>query len=293
MEGLTFRQGYFSDAAALAALADLLRDTFGIDISVQNGFGGPDPSSMPFGYFDKTGRCVANFSVFTMPMMIGGREVKAAGYQSGAVRPEYRGRGLYRGLMKSALAWAAQTEHEAGILLTDKPALYEPYGFQIVDQFISVGSPPPVTDKKFGGRTLDILKSEDLQRIIQSLDRRKPVSKDFAVIRQKEMFLLNACLDRQTVLSHVPELDAIVAWKRRDDGTLVLLDIVAQQIPTMAEMCAALGWSGDRIEAHLPTDQLDWEAAKVHYRHGCELMLTENLKNKLSKGPMLSPMAEF
>lgn len=293
MEGLTFRQGYFSDAAALAALADLLRDTFGIDISAQNRLGGPDPTSMPFGYFDQSGRCVANFSAFTMPMMIGGKEVKAAAYQSGAVRPEYRGHGLYRNLMKAAFAWAAEAGYDAGILLTDKPGLYQPYGFHVVDQFINVGAPPPVVSIEGCGRALDILDAEDLGLIVQCLDRRKPVSKDFAVIRQKEMFLLNACFDRQTSLTYLPKLDAIVAWRSGDDKAFVLLDIVAEQIPTMSEIWAAIGYSGNRLEAHFPTDQMDWQGSRVHSRSGVDLMLTDNLKGILPDSLMLSPMAAF
>lgn len=49
IERLTLRQDYFDDPAALQALADLLHDVFGIDITLQNRLGGPDPSSMPFG----------------------------------------------------------------------------------------------------------------------------------------------------------------------------------------------------------------------------------------------------
>lgn len=92
IERLTLRQDYFDDPAALQALADLLHDVFGIDITLQNRLGGPDPSSMPFGYFDEAGRCVANLSAFSMPLVIEGRVVRAAGFQSGAVRPEFRGR---------------------------------------------------------------------------------------------------------------------------------------------------------------------------------------------------------
>jgi GNAT superfamily N-acetyltransferase len=59
-----------------------------------------------------------------MPLVVNGRVVRAAGYQSGAVRPDYRGQGLYRTLMKRAFDWAERGGFEAGILLTDKPGLY-------------------------------------------------------------------------------------------------------------------------------------------------------------------------
>ena len=53
---LTFRQDYFGDPAAFAGLVALLHETFGIDVSLQDRFGGPDPTSMPFAYFDESKR---------------------------------------------------------------------------------------------------------------------------------------------------------------------------------------------------------------------------------------------
>lgn len=57
--GLTLRSGYFGERFDFLALADLLKDTFEIDIAVLDRFGGPDSSAMPFGLFDEDGRCQA------------------------------------------------------------------------------------------------------------------------------------------------------------------------------------------------------------------------------------------
>lgn len=63
--GLTFRQDCFVDGAAWTAFAE---DTFG----------------MPFGWFDADATLVANLAAFAMPLMINGRIVRAAAFQSGA-----------------------------------------------------------------------------------------------------------------------------------------------------------------------------------------------------------------
>jgi len=293
MERFEFRQDYFSEPQTFAALSDLLHDTFGIDILAQNRFGGPDPSSMAFGYFDAQGRCVANFSTFTMPMIIGGAEIKFAGYQSGAVRPEYRGRGLYRRLMKSAFDWAEETGHEAGILLTDKPTLYTPYGFRVVEQFKTVGPAPAVTNRTGSARLLNISNSDDAQLISRLLDRRMAVSREFAVVRQKEMFLLNAWFDREIALTYLQKPEAIIAWKRQGDEALALLDVVAEKMPSIPELLSAVGASAASIDVHFPTDNLHWQGEKASYRASCELMVTENMLEKMPSGVMLSPMADF
>jgi hypothetical protein len=85
--GLTFRQDNFGDPSGWAALVSLLQDIFGIDVGPLQRLGGPDPTSMPFGWFDAEGELAANISVFALPFVFDGRIVNAAGLQSGAVRP--------------------------------------------------------------------------------------------------------------------------------------------------------------------------------------------------------------
>ena len=201
--GLTFRQDYLGDPADWTALVALLQDTFDIDVAIQDRFGGPDPTSMPFGYFDENGTCAANFSAFSMPMMIDGRVVKAAGFQSGAVRPAWRGRGLYRDLMRKAFGWCDAQGFELGLLLTDKPALYEPYGFKILPQHQFSG-PPPADAKSAGpARTLSIGNPGDLALVMRLLRERTSVSSIFSVTSQVEMFLLNSCFDAGIRLSYL------------------------------------------------------------------------------------------
>lgn len=241
--GLIFRQDYFADLAAFAALVDLLHDTFSIDIGLQSQLSGPDPSSMPFGYFDADGRCVANFSVFSMPLMFNGRVVKAAGYQSGAVRPEWRGRGLYRDLMRRS------------------------------------------------ARRLALQDRADLDAMSAILSRRVPVSQSFAVVRQSEMFHLNACFDPDIRLTLI-ENEVIVAWKQ-DGATLRLLDVAGHSIPALADLLAALDVDAARIEVCFPPDQLHWRGTPEPYQGYCALMVRGDIAHAIEAPVMLSPMAEF
>ncbi len=292
-EGLTLRQDYFADPKAFQALADLLHDVFGIDIALQNTLGGPDPTSMPFGYFDEAGRCVANFSAFSMPLRVNGRLVRAAGYQSGAVRQDFRGQGLYRQLMMLAFDRAKAQGFEAGILLTDKPALYEPYGFRVVPQFRSGGEAPEVRPSGPVGRTLDLTIGSDLHLVRQILRQRQPVSDIFSPVRQMEMFLLNARLDPQCRLTLLPLHGAVIAWKTDGKATLQILDIVAPSLPSVVEICAALGGDFKRIEVCFPTDRLDWAGVAMPHAGSCVLML-QGIDPDFTLQPwMLSPMAEF
>ncbi|OLP45446.1 GNAT family N-acetyltransferase [Rhizobium oryziradicis] len=290
---LTLRQDYFGDPFGFQALTDLLKAVFGIDVGLLQRFGGPDPSSMPFGYFDRAGRCVANFSAFSMPLMINGSLVMAAGYQSGAVLPEFRGQGLYRNLMQQAFAWADASGFSTGILLTDKPSLYEAYGFRTLPQHRFHGPAPDVQPMGTQSRQLDLNHAADIAILSEILDRRQPVSNRFAVVRQKEMFLLNSVFDPAITLSLLPDLGIVIAWKRGDDGRLLLLDIAGPALPTMTEILSHLNQPADRIEVHFPTDRLGWEGTPMAYQGNCALMISGLAQDAVQLPLMLSPMADF
>ncbi|GAC1041382.1 GNAT family N-acetyltransferase [Rhizobium sp. No.120] len=289
--GLTFRQGYFDDPAAWNALVDLLQDTFSIDVSLLDQLGGPDPTSMPFGYFDDEGRCVANFSAFSMPMIINGRAVKAAGYQSGAVRPEWRGRGLYRDLMQRAFAHTTAEGYELDMLLTDKPALYERYGFSILPQHIFVAQTPKLQKSDLTARQLSLEAPDDLRLLKTLLQGRQSVSARFAVVRQTEMFLLNACFNSAIRLSALWD-ETVVAWTF-DGATFWLLDIAGPAIPSLATIVSALDIEPERIEICFSPDRLDCEVSLELYEGYTMLMVRGKAADDIAGPLMLSPMAEF
>lgn len=289
---LTFREDYFGDPAGWAALVALLHDTFGIDVSIQDRFGGPDPTSVAFAYFDENGTCVANFSAFSMPMMIDDRLAKAAGFQSGAVRPQWRGRGLYRDLMRRAFNWCDTQGFELGLLLTDKPALYEPYGFKNLPQHRFSG-PPPVAVKPGTSRTLSLDDPADLALVKRLLCERAPVSSIFAVAAQAEMFLLNSCFDTGIRLSYLDQPEVVVAWKFGEADCFRLLDIAGKTIPPLSVILAALDQRPSRVEVCLPPDLLDWQGTPEPFPSYTSLMVRGDAANRLREPVMLSPMAEF
>lgn len=292
--GLVYREDFFADRGGWAALKDLLDDVFGIDLSPLDRLGGPDPSSMPSAYFDVAGRCVANFTAFSMPLMIDGRMVKAAGLQSGAVRKEYRGRGLFRDLIRRTLERCEADGFQAIALYTDKPALYERYGFAIVPQHRFCGPAPVVpAGSDPTARRLDRHDGADLALLQRLLREREPVSQRFAVCAQATMFLVNALFLDCLTLSHMPAEDAVIAWRAGNDGTFELLDVVAAKVPPLVTTLQALGVRPARIEVAFPPDRLDWQGNALAETGDLRFMMRSKA-GLLPSGPgRLSPMAEF
>lgn len=290
---LIFRQDYFDDPAGWLAISDLLKDIFGVDISPLNVLGGHDRSNMPSAWFDTDGRCVANFSAFSMPLMIEGRRVKAAGLQSGAVRPEYRGRGLFRELTRITLQRCEEAGYEVIVLYTDKPGLYLPSGFVTVPQFRFSGPAPAAAGMAATARRLDIRQPADLTLVRTALANRTPVSNRFAVADQALMFLLNAYLVEDVSLSFIEEFSAVIAWRTAEDGRFELLDVAAPTIPPLAAILAALGQTTVHATVHFPPDRLDWQATPVK-DEGDLVFMMRCAPGLIPAEPFcLSPMAEF
>lgn len=292
IDGLELRTDYFGDRASFLALSGLLADVFDIDITELDRFGGPDATAMPSGYFDAEGRCVANFSAFSLPLVVDGNAVRAVGYQSGAVRPDHRGRGLYRDLMERAFTRADANGFEAGLLLTDKPDLYRPYGFETVPQH-SFRGPMPAAEMRRDARLLSLEDDRDLALVTAILHRRCDVSERFAVRRATRTFLLNACFDGDIRLSHLGALDAVVAWKE-EHGMLRLLDIVAEHMPRLSKVTGALGSTSAMVDVLFAPDRLGWTGEAVPYRGVCDLMARAGSVNPVPDAPfMLAPSMDF
>ena len=290
--GLRFRQDYFSDPAAWVALVSLLDDTFGIDIDPLRELGGADPTSMPFGWFTDEGVLAANLSAFAMPFVLNGRLVNAAAFQSGAVRPPWRGRGLYRDVTRKALAWCETQGFEVIILYTDKPALYEPYGFRSLPLHKYVGA-APMSEGAVTSRSLQPRDADDLALLQVLLRNRKPISETLAVASSPAMFLINTQFDPDVRLSYLKESKAVIAWKMPAAGHFVLLDVIATEIPPIAAILAGLGIEATVVETLFRPDRVGWSGKALSYEGGTRLMLRGMEEVSLDHPAMLSPMADF
>jgi hypothetical protein len=133
---------------------------------------------------------------------------------------------------------------------------------------------------------------QDVALIQDLLQARTAVSQRFAVARQMEMFLLNACFDPDIQLMHLPKANAVVAWKM-EGSCLRLLDVVGAIIPDIATIIGALGLHPLRVEVFFPPDLLGWEGEAVAYTGYTKLMVRGGDMSDFPQPIMLSPMAEF
>lgn len=255
MQELQFRAGYAHTAAGLRELTRLIDDTFGVDVSPLDRLG-HDPSVMAFGWW-RGDSLVANVSLYQRRLWLLGKETRAVGVQSVAVRPQWRGRGLFRELMRQALAWA-DARTELVTLTTGTPALYAPFGFrQLYETTFSAGLPRQRRGQP-ACRELSLAADPDVALLRDLFARREPTSAIAAACDHPALFMLKAAQDPEIRLLHLERSDAVVAVRGLDGPALTLLDVIAPAIPEMAEIVAALGYQGRRLSAELTPDRLSW-----------------------------------
>jgi hypothetical protein len=107
------------------------------------------------------------------------------------------------------------------------------------------------------------------------------------------MFLINAQLDSDVRLSYLEESEAVIAWKMPAPGHVVLLDVVAREIPSLAAILAGLGIQATSVETLFRPDRLGWSGEATPYGGGTRLMLRGLEEMSLDHPAMLSPMADF
>lgn len=256
---LEFRFDFAHTAHGRAELARLVRDEFELDVTPLDRLG-HDPSVVAFGWWSGDA-LVANVSLFDETLWLAGEPVKALGVQSVVVRPEWRGRGLFRDLATRALAWAdARVAHL--LLYTETPALYERFGFREITETVFSGPLRPAGTRA-ARRRLSLDDDADVALIVDLFARRTPVSRLCAICDHPALFFLKAIESPEIALVHLADLDAVVAVEEPSPTLLILHDVIAPTIPTLAAIAAALGAPTQQAEVHVTPDRLDWTPATM------------------------------
>lgn len=254
MKSLTFRSDYARSPRGLDELARLIKDVFEVDVAPLDRLG-HDPGVVAFGYWNGD-NLVANVSLYARRLWLQGEEVKAFGVQSVAVRPEWRGKGLFRDLMRRAITFADERV-DLITLGTATPDLYRQFGFRQIMETV-FGAHVPPTPIRSNYRVLSLERDADVACLKDGFSRRTPTSLFASACDHPALFMLKAIQTLEIELLHLPELDAIVAVEGRPDGGLLLLDIVAPTIPSLDAITSALGYCGSWIDVHLTPDRLAW-----------------------------------
>ncbi len=286
---LAYQENNDREAPVFQSVMCLLADIFGLDVAPLKTFDLFEPTYRSFSYLDKEGNCVANASAINVPLFLSGKPVKAMGIQSVATRPTYRHRGLSRDLLDRALAWC-DAQADLVLLHTSIPDFYLPFGFRIVQEHFFVGKPQEAVGEACSYKlSWESKKDRDLLR--DMLLKRSPISSIASICGLPGMFVLNAMGTEGLSLYHLPSLQVIVALRHKEGGTLCLLDVVGQKMPTLSQILSALDCAPQKIETHFSPDLLGWNGTETPCQKKNVLMVRGNFDVGCSF--MLQPTMAF
>jgi len=213
------------------------------------------------------GRIVSHVGVLDLPVRLGGRDIHVAGVHAVCTHPSQRRRGHFRAAMEEALAFI-DARWSTAKLHTDKPWLYEPFGFRVVPQhrFHVERSGP-------SGRGRRVTEA-DLPTVHELLASRTPVSDVFAARDPGWLFGIDEVLWTGG-LDHLVLLDAprsLIACEVVD-GVLRLYDTVAPERLSLDAVLAAAPAAFHAVELWMPVDLLAPAARPSPYPAGDLLMV--------------------
>jgi GNAT superfamily N-acetyltransferase len=198
------------------------------------------------------GRPVAHVGLLELPLHVDGETVTVGGIHAVCTLPDHRRRGFARELLAEAIEYGLD-RYGTLTLTTEDPWIYEPHGFRIVDESRFVTDAPPSRPgrrphvRRFDGRS-----AADVAMLRALLMERASVSRHFGVVGEEAIFLFNTAL---TPLDVAEDLGAVIS-AARDGGTLALYDVVAREMPTLAEILARYD-PVERVEVYFAPDRLD------------------------------------
>jgi GNAT superfamily N-acetyltransferase len=189
------------------------------------------------------GRVVAHVGVLEIPVVLAGEAMTVAGIHAVCSHPEHRRRGHMRAAMERALAWA-DARHETAVLWANDPSIYGRFGFVARQESMFVG---PVR----GGparevRTLQLDQPADVAFLHERLADRE----------SGWLALLDLALwTPGPSVAYLPELDCIVVYAVRE-RFLDLYDVIARDVPPLADIAACLGERIDTAVVYFSPDSL-------------------------------------
>jgi predicted N-acetyltransferase YhbS len=201
----------------------------------------------------EAGRIVAHVGVLEIPVMLGGEAQTVAGIHAVCSHPEHRRRGHMRAAMQRALAWA-DARCETAVLWANDPSIYGRFGFVARQESMFVGPVCGGSTREL--RVLALDQPADVAFLHERLAARQPVCRRLATREPGWLALLDLALwTPGPSLAYLPELDCIVVYAVRE-RFLDLYDVIARDVPTLADIAARLGERIDTAIVYFSPDLL-------------------------------------
>ncbi|PGB03734.1 GNAT family N-acetyltransferase [Bacillus toyonensis] len=275
-------------------LFPLFEEVFGIESQTLRDF-------TEKGYWDYTykalsflqdNKVIANVAAFSLPLLINGEKINAAGIQSVMTHPNHRRQGLMKQLF-SKMIEEIDEQCECALLFTENPELYKPFGFQIVQEYLMKVSYENKSDKDSQLEKLDFYNEEDRQLIHEMIENGQRLSNTFSTLNYRSSFYLNMYDSTWNEnLYYSEKLDTLIVFTV-ENQKLKLYGVFAPVLPILDELCEEISGEFKEIEFYFCPDQLGIDDVQYTELQTSKYLMVRSNKELDFKGYKFPVLTEF
>lgn len=275
-------------------LFPLFEEVFGITTQTLNDFSEK-------GYWDNTfkalsflqdDKVIANVGAFSLPLLINGEKINAMGIQSVMTHPNFRRQGLMTHLLDKMIV-EIDKECDCVVLFTEKPELYAPFGFNVVQEYLMTIPYDKNKGNDFLLRKLDYYNEENRQLIQETIDSSQRLSNKFSTSNFQSSFYLNMYdVKWNEKLYYSEKLDALIVYEV-DNEKLKLYGVFAPVIPVLDEICGEISERFTEIEFYFSPDQLGIDDIQFTELQSSKYLMVRSNKELDFKGYKFPVLTEF
>ncbi|MBE7121080.1 GNAT family N-acetyltransferase, partial [Bacillus cereus] len=205
--------------------------------------------------FIQDDNAIANVAAFSLPLLLNGKKINAAGIQSIMTHPDFRRQGLMTQLLNKMIE-EIDKQFECAFLFTETPELYKSFGFQIVQEYLMTIPYDNKNNKDSILRKLDFYNEEDRNLINEIIENSQRLSNMFSTINYRSSFYLKMYdLKWNEKLYYSKKLDAMIVYEVENEK-LKLYGVFAPVLPILDELCEGIPEPFTEIEFYFCPDQL-------------------------------------
>ncbi|OQR56541.1 GNAT family N-acetyltransferase [Bacillus sp. CDB3] len=242
--------------------------------------------------FIQDDKVIANVAAFSLPLLINGEKINAAGIQSVMTHPDFRRQGLMTQLLNKMIE-KIDKQCEYAFLFTETPELYKSYGFQIVQEYLMTIPYDKKNNKDSILRKLDFYNEEDRNLINEIIENGQRLSNMFSTINYRSSFYLKMYdLKWNERLYYSKKLDAMIVYEVENEK-LKLYGVFAPVLPILDELCEEISESFTEVEFYFCPDQLGIDEIQYTELQSSKYLMVRSNKELDLKGYRFPVLTDF
>ncbi|WP_439876097.1 GNAT family N-acetyltransferase [Bacillus mycoides] len=242
--------------------------------------------------FIQDDKVIANVAAFSLPLLINGEKINAAGIQSVMTHPDFRRQGLMTQLLNKMIE-KIDKQCEYAFLFTETPELYKSFGFQIVQEYLMTIPYDKKNNKDSILRKLDFYNEEDSNLINEIIENGQRLSNMFSTINYRSSFYLKMYdLKWNERLYYSKKLDAMIVYEVENEK-LKLYGVFAPVLPILDELCEEISESFTEVEFYFCPDQLGIDEIQYTELQSSKYLMVRSNKELDLKGYRFPVLTDF